>query len=630
MMTNEQFDVLVRDVEVYARTHRTAYRARVAGLALLGYGYVWTILLICLALLVLLVWVAVATHTANIAVGKLGLVLVIFVYAIARALWVRFEPPTGVPLTPREAPAVFALVDELCRALNTPRFHVVLLTDDFNAAVSQQPRLGPLGWYRNYLLLGLPLMQALSPEEFRAVLAHELGHLSREHGRFGAWIYRVRAAWMRLLQQLEAERHWGYKLFDWFLKRWAPYFNAYSFVLAREQEYEADQFAGRLAGKDAMGRALVGMEVQSARLARGYWPSLFRQAAGLAEPPAGVFQSLRDTLRAPFVPEDGRRWLVAALNRRTGNDDTHPALADRLRALGVSAPPSEVALQGQAGPSAAEQYLGDAMPHLAEAVETLWRQAVEPGWRAKHQADARGQTRLAELEAKAAAGPLAIAEAAERADLALTLRGEEAAIEPLRAVLQLEPDHAAANYALGEVLLDRHDESGVALIERAVTRDPSARAQGYERIWSFYEGEGRATEAAEYRRRAWQQGDLMDLAAPERRDVSNSDSFLPHELPDDKVEPIRAVLAQAADVGEAYLVRKALTHMAEVPLYVLGVKMRVPWHHYVSSGKEQAMVERLAREVPMPGQWFVVALNGHTARIRKKMRKVPGAQVLKR
>ncbi len=630
MMTHEQFDALVRDVEAYARDHRAGYRVRVAALALAGYAYVWLILLICLALLALLVWLAVSTHSANVAVGKLGLVLVVLIYAIGRALWVRFEAPIGIPLGRDNAPAIVALVDELCRELGTPRFHDILLTDDFNAAVSQQPRLGPFGWYRNYLLLGLPLMQALSPEEFRAVLAHELGHLSREHGRFGAWIYRVRVAWMHLLQQLEADRHWGYKLFDWFLKRWAPYFNAYSFVLAREQEYEADRFAGRIAGREGIGRALVALEVQGARLSRTYWPTLFRRAVEQPVPPAGVFQSLRDTVRAPCPPGDGRRWLAAALNRRTGNDDTHPSLADRLKALGVAAPSAEAALRGASGSAAAEHYLGVALSGLAERVETMWREAVEPGWRAKHQADARGHARLKELEAKASAGPLPLKEAAERADLVLGLVGEAAAIEPLRAVLQLEPDHAAANYALGEVLLDLHDETGVQHIERAVTRDPSAREQGYQRIWAFYEAEGRTAEATEYRRRAWQQGDLLQLAAPERQDVTNRDRFIPHDLPDAKLSPIREVVAAAPDIAEAYLVRKDVTHMPEVPLYVLGVKMKLPWYRYRSQTKEQALVDRLVKEVPVPGQWFVVALNEHTAKIRKKMRKVPGAQLAKR
>ena len=205
-----------------------------------------------------------------------------------------------------------------------------------------------------------------------------------------------------------------------------------------------------------------------------------------------------------------------------------------------------------------------------------------------------------------------------------------AAIEPLRAVLALEPDHAAANFALGEILLDALDESGVQHIERAVTRDPAARAQGYQRIWAFYEAAGRSAEAAAYQRRAWEQGDLLDRAAPERQDVSGGDSLLPHELSEAKLLPIRAVLAATEDVGEAYIVRKAVTHMPEVPLYIVGVKMRLPWYRYRSVSKEQRLISRLVKELPVPGQWLVVALNDHTAKIRRKMRRVAGAQLVRR
>jgi len=58
--------------------------------------------------------------------------------------------------------------------------------------------------------------------------------------------------------------------------------------------------------------------------------------------------------------------------------------------------------------------------------------------------------------------------------------------------------------------------------------------------------------------------------------------------------------------------------------------MKLPWYRYRSQTKEQALVDRLVQEVPVPGQWFVVALNDHTAKIRRKMRKVPGAQLVRR
>ncbi|HJS44151.1 MAG TPA: M48 family metalloprotease [Gemmatimonadales bacterium] len=625
-MTSEQFDALVRHVEGYAQANRRAYRLRVGALALAGYAYVWLVLLVCIGALAVLVWLAATTTGGKTAIGKLGIAIVVLAYAIARALWVRFEPPVGVPISRQDAPQLFALLDQLRDALRTPRFHRVLVTDDFNAAVSQEPRLGPLGWYQNYLLLGLPLMHALSPDEFKAVLAHELGHISREHGRFGAWIYRIRMAWVRIVEQLETSKHWGYQLFDWFLKRWAPYFNAYSFVMAREQEYEADRYAALIAGTDPMARALVALEIQGARLAERFWPSVFQTAARQPEPPSDVLTSLRDSLHRPPEHEDGRRWFTAALNRATGSDDTHPSLSARLKALGVS-PPADAAVRGAPERTAADHYMGEGLVRLSARVETLWRHAVEHGWRQKHQAHVRGEARLRELDARAATEPLALRDAWERAELVLQLRGQEAALEPLRQVLALDVDHAAANYALGDILLDSQDEAGVAHIERAVTRDPSARAQGYHLICAFYEGMGRTEQADVYRRRAWEESDLLEVADKERRDVNGKDTLLPHELPEAKLAPVREALGKFEDVTEAHLVRKAVTHMPERPFYVLGVKMRLPWYRYRSESKEQRLVERLAHEVPVPGQCLVVALNDHTAKIRKNMKRVPGSQL---
>jgi tetratricopeptide (TPR) repeat protein len=260
-------------------------------------------------------------------------------------------------------------------------------------------------------------------------------------------------------------------------------------------------------------------------------------------------------------------------------------------------------------------------------VETLWRVTVADGWHAKHKSDARGEARLQELDARAATEPLTLRDAAERADLVLQLRGPEAAVELLRQVLALDADHAAANFALGDILLDLHDEAGVAHIERAITRDPSTGAQGYQLIWAFYEGTGRTEHAAAYRQRAWEQSDLMDLAAGERRDIRTNDTLLPHELPEPDLAPIREALAGYEDLAEAYFVRKAVTHMPEVPFYVLGVKFRLPWYRFQSESKEQQLIEELSQNVPLPGHWLIVALTGHTARIREKMRRVPGAQL---
>src|SRR5204863_6486857 len=117
---------------------------------------------------------------------------------IVRALWVRLPRPDGLELQPADAPELFALVEEVRAELQARHLDVVLVEDNVNASVALVPRLGVFAPYRGYLVLGLPLLELLSPAELRAVLAHELVHLSRRHGRFDAWAYRVRGAGVRV------------------------------------------------------------------------------------------------------------------------------------------------------------------------------------------------------------------------------------------------------------------------------------------------------------------------------------------------------------------------------------------------------------------------------------------------
>ena len=239
MKTLAQYRELVTAAEALAAARPRAYRLRVAALAALGIGYVLLMLVATLALVVVaLAGVVVSKNPAVLKVAWLPLALA---WSIARSLRVPMPPPAGEPLPPGDAPALFAEIEQVRRSLRAQRIHSVVLTKDFNASVSQVPRLGIFGWTRNHLTLGLPLLAALTPEQFRAVLAHELGHLARDHARFGNWIYRIRRVWAQLLDAMERRSGFTHRLFTRFFDWYGPYFNAYSFALARANEYEADR-----------------------------------------------------------------------------------------------------------------------------------------------------------------------------------------------------------------------------------------------------------------------------------------------------------------------------------------------------------------------------------------------------
>jgi Zn-dependent protease with chaperone function len=632
-MNKEQFDALVKRLEGYARSHPAGYKLRVGLLAALGYGYIFLVLAALVALIVFLVTAA----TVNFLALKFAWILLVFAWVILRSLWVKLPAPQGLELRREDAPLLFEMVEEASARLESPRPEHILLTDDFNAAVVQVPRLGLFGWQVNYLVVGLPLMQALAPEQFRAVVAHELGHLSGNHGRFAGWIYRVRQTWVQLLLRLQKE-HRRADIFEVFLKWYAPYFNAYSFVLGRAQEYEADLRAAELAGRDNAALALINLEVKARFLDQRFWRELLKDADRQAEPPAAAFAQMAGALRNGVAPEDARLWAAQALGVETGHEDTHPALRQRLAALGYLSDSkrdedklSADALMAAVATSAAEHFLGDSAEALTARLGLAWQEKAARLWRERHAFVRESQRKLQNLKKKAEVQTLTPEETLNYAVLVAELKGAEVAIPLFRKILASRPDDARANFVLGQMLLERMDEEGVACVEKAMEREPEAVIPGCELIHNFLIASGRPQDAEHYRARAEQHYRLFEMARAERRGVSQKDELLAHELPAAEVEKLREQLSRYPDLKAAYLARKAVAHLAaEYPCYVLGVVRATAWVEVSSAAKDAALLKQLAGGLVTRYETHIVILNKRFKWLKKRFSRLGGAEVYHR
>jgi Zn-dependent protease with chaperone function len=298
------FRALIQRLEKSAALRPAVFRVRVAGLAVLGYTYILGMLVVLVVVTTLLVM------SLRALALKLAIPLVVVIGATLKALWVKVPPPDGLPVSPNSAPPLFEMVREVARRLRAPRVHAVLAVPELTPASCRSR-----GWACsvgcNYLLIGLPLLQAVPPEEWRAILAHEMGHLSGSHGRFGAWIYRVRATWGRLLEQLEARQSGiGKFLFGRFVGWFAPYFNAYTFVLARAQEYEADAASAELVGAETARQALSRIRSSPARPTASGAACTARSTRPSRHPTPSANCDLRAAARA-----DTAAWMSAAWRR---------------------------------------------------------------------------------------------------------------------------------------------------------------------------------------------------------------------------------------------------------------------------------------------------------------------------
>ncbi len=629
-MSPSQFKAIVTRLEEYAQRNPKGYRVRVALLAALGYLYIWAILLIALALAAGLAYLMYVRGRADYGSLKLTIALLALIWMIARSMWIKFEIPDGVPITEEKAPRLFRMIRALSERMDAPRIHTVLVTDEFNASAVQIPRLGLLGWFRNYLLIGVPLMYALTPEQFRAVVAHEFGHFARAHGRFASWVYRLNATWERLLEQLQERRHWSTGLFLRFFQWYAPYFDAYTFVLRRANEYEADRLSAQVTSNVSAGSALLHVALGSHFVNERFYPALYQRADSDPHPVPNHLQCLTRSLREGVFLEQPSELLKDLLTEQGDVDDTHPTLSQRLRALGLPHRQEELdsvqSLTASLDETAAGFYLGEAASDYAKALEDSWREMIAPTWAERYQQAQEAFRRIAELEERLQSDSLSADDWLELATLKGEFGSEDEAIRVLRQLLAKYPDHGPAYYQLGTRLLDRDDAEGLRLLERAMELEPGIVVPACYAAYRFLQRHGSSEEADRYHERAYLAVLEQEKYQEELQKLRITDRMEPHDLTESLIDQIRQVLATKA-VQRAYLVRRFSRRLPE-PTYVLAVLPRWVW--YKRTMDVAGLIDDIIAELPIPHDTLVIPILNRFSPFFLRIRAVKGALIYDR
>ena len=595
-MDQADFVHMVRMSEIASAENSSAYRRSVAAFAALGYAWVLGCLVLALGM------VAWAMPPLLEGRFKFGFVMVLIsgltlLWTSLQALWLRSDAPDGVEITAVEAPALFEALERIRRKIKGPHIHHVYLNDEFNACIRQQPRYGLLGGAVNHLTIGLPLLMALDRQRFLAVLGHEYGHLRGDHGRFAAWIYRTRMAWMRMHQGLGDDGNVVAAASNAFMRWYLPRFAARSFALARQDEYEADRIAGRLVGREVAAAALIEIEVRGTWMERHFWERHWSKAADHPVP-VGPYRSLRKRLARMPEPAFANDALRQALKRLSNVDDTHPGLRDRLESL--EAPPI---LPEWSGGSAME-LLGDDAKRWISHFDKQWCRDHATEWKQHHAWLAQVRERVQKLTAQQAQS-----NADEMVELARLSRhlDPRAPVQPLYALaLQRSPGHAGALRGLVQSLPDEDRQGKLQCLEQLWDGDGDSRWWAARTALAELEisRPGMEHDAAAYkqwRKRLERAQEAEDRAWEELSGASLFARAVRHDLSPFEQTELTTQLARYRNVARAWLVRKQLREFPRRRAYLLFVEMPG-----LEPDEGLALCHRLENSLSMPGPMLVM------------------------
>jgi Zn-dependent protease with chaperone function len=613
----EAFIKRVQQAERDAKSNPRTYALKLALFALLGYVVIIAVLIALLGLAGGLVASAFFSTGLFILLLKKKLIFGILfaIWVMLKALWVKFTPPQGYVLKRKRFPLLFAELDSLSKQLKSLKIHEVILDRSLNAAVVQHPRLGVLGWHKNYLILGYQLMLTLSPEEMRSVLAHEFGHLSGNHGRFGGWVYRVRLTWMRVMSAFDQVDSWGARLMRRFFDWYSPHFQAYSFALARHNEYQADAISAELTSPEIATRALVNVHVTAPYVDDSYWQHYFRQADTSPQPQHAPFAGLADFLDDnPLKREEVMDRIKAVMSFETHYADTHPSLKDRVEALGATPQIPRYPKQ-----SAASAWLGQSNDEVMAEFDRQWLDENGTAWNERYEYVSNANRRIAELEEKQ---PTELDDQAlwDLAVLSNEFRSGETALPLFQAYQARYPQDPDPAYFIGHILLAQGDDAGLDQL-RLACNNPRLIEQATYSGYNYLKEKG-DDEAAEAWWQASSETNARHVAAQQERDsFSLKDTVILPSISDEKLQQLVAQLRSLKRVGKVWLGQKRVEHLPDSPVYILAFKPK-----WISFSSDRLQKE-VAAHLDIGEDLFVVCNRGNNAKLARRVVKA-GRRIL--
>jgi Zn-dependent protease with chaperone function len=275
-----------------------------------------------------------------------GLTLVQIVWS-ARALLHPVPPNTGEIEFP---PPVLAGLSKLTRRIASeqklPAPDIIRLVPDDVAYVYEDRER------RKILVIGAMALSILSQSQLASVIAHELGHFAGGDTRLSRIAYRWRLMMAALDHEFDQSPWAALNPLAWLIRGYHLLFRWAWSASSRSAEFAADRRSVEHAGRREA--ALTAILLHA--LDKLPWARLDAVAGAAVQLNVPVDSVFAEQVRraGKITAADWQEACARALRTRTGAFDSHPALRDRLRAIGVSRKKA-VQLSGelsQAGPRA--------------------------------------------------------------------------------------------------------------------------------------------------------------------------------------------------------------------------------------------------------------------------------------
>ena len=472
-----------------------------------------------------------------------------------RSILFNFSEPEGVELDTESKLAKMVL--ELSKKANAPMVEKIFISDEFNAHVSTYKSFShPVG--KHYLTIGIQFMSAVSIEELKSTLAHELGHLSKEHTLFSRFIYKVYQVLYELDYVLSQSHGFIDELYYKGLHLYIEKFEKLSYSIVRNHEFQADEFAAKTTSPAVTASMLCRSALVSDWIYDNYWKNLWRNSWQHAVPNAGVIINACKEITSCKVT-DMKKYYNQAKMEKTKKGDTHPSLTDRVEQLG-----EKVGIPRELNKNeSALLLLGDQKEKWLKKCDDYWQEEYLYEWQQQHAYMSNAVMRRDLLINTKKIRTLIYGEQIELAQLFETTKGMKYGY---KAYIEIYKKDKSNKYVLFEICrilfkLDGEKAERIAL-SLVKNSNPPLILNTYNLLLDYYNKIGKKEQVKYYKEKFKKLADL-------NKQRTKSTDFSNHSLSEIEVNELKLWLKTLGDIDFALVYQVNSKIFPEYPLHRL-------------------------------------------------------------
>lgn len=303
--------------------------------------------------------------------GDAGILLTVIVLS-GGFIWsiytLKFTKPKGLDVTAEKFPHLLKLIEELREEFGKPNIDRIILRDKYDIRVIKTPRSGMPFLNTRTLIIGLPVLQTMSPLYFHALLARRIGQLSTQRTPISTRLYFLNDIWMQFSKSCKHSKNIFAKILGYFFRLYSPLYQTLLAPQLQEEELEADRYGMELVNDRDMVECLVYEEVVTHFLQHKFWPKINHLAKRSKTPEFLPYAQMTKVIKAGITDGEISETIQEALKLEINHPTPMPSLKARLNHLGHAKPLSPKRLNK----TAADYYLGNNLGKIIELFDKQW------------------------------------------------------------------------------------------------------------------------------------------------------------------------------------------------------------------------------------------------------------------